>query len=165
MSATKNATVSTPGQVIKRAMDEKGLSRTELTRILGSSGRVSDLLNDKREPSLREIKMLREILGIKADDLIPTPEAAVIDEPDWAKFPLAEMAKRGWIDSVERRKESAKEQLSKLAERTGALSGFMGNIVYRRNVIQGSRQSDPYNMLARVMGVRLMAQNVDAQPL
>lgn len=56
---------------ISKAMDEKGITRKDLMVHFKSRGRISSLLTGKRAPSKNEIAMLRYLLGISADELIP----------------------------------------------------------------------------------------------
>lgn len=59
-----------PIEAIKFRLDQLGLKRSELQRILGSRSRASEALSGKRKLSLRMIRKLREDLGIPADILI-----------------------------------------------------------------------------------------------
>lgn len=58
-------------RIIRTAMERLGVSQSELAKYLKSRGTASDLLTGKRSPSKREIAILRELLGISADILIP----------------------------------------------------------------------------------------------
>lgn len=50
---------------------EIGVSQSDLAKYLKSRGRASELVTGKRYPSKAEIAILRELLGISADMLIP----------------------------------------------------------------------------------------------
>ncbi|WP_423774353.1 helix-turn-helix domain-containing protein [Bilophila wadsworthia] len=52
-------------------MGHLGVSQSELAKYLKSRGRTSELLTGKRCPSKAEIAILRELLGLSADILIP----------------------------------------------------------------------------------------------
>lgn len=58
-------------RIIRTAMGHLGVSQSELAKYLKSRGTASDLLTGKRCPSKREIAILRELLGLSADILIP----------------------------------------------------------------------------------------------
>lgn len=162
-STQNEATARTPGQAIAEAMAEHDISRTELAKLLGSRGRISDLLNDKREPTLREVKILRELLHVSADDLIP-PLSSENDETDWTKFPIKEMAKRGWIASdVPRKQAEAKKAILDLAVRAGCADGRMEGAAFRES-LASSRHSDPLALRAWLLGTRLLAQRMKAAP-
>jgi HTH-type transcriptional regulator/antitoxin HigA len=59
-----------PVEAIKYMMEEKGLERKDLIRIIGNKSRVSDLLNKKRELSKKMIKALHKHLGIPYEILM-----------------------------------------------------------------------------------------------
>ena len=51
-------------------MDQHGLSRADMVPLLGTSSRVSEVLNGKRQLSLTMVRRLRERFNISADLLI-----------------------------------------------------------------------------------------------
>jgi HTH-type transcriptional regulator/antitoxin HigA len=57
-------------QAIEFYMDQHGVTRTNLAKILGSKSRVSELLSGKRTPSVRMMKILHRELGIPAEVLL-----------------------------------------------------------------------------------------------
>ncbi len=57
-------------QAIEFYMDQQGISRSALAKILGSKSRVSELLSGKRTPSVRMMKILHRELGVPADVLL-----------------------------------------------------------------------------------------------
>jgi len=59
-----------PIEAIKFRMEQMGLKRSELQRILGSRSRASEILSGKRKLSLNMIRRLNEKLGISAETLI-----------------------------------------------------------------------------------------------
>lgn len=58
-------------RLIRTAMGHLGVSQSELAKYLKSRGRISELLTGKRCPSKAEIAILRELLGLSANILIP----------------------------------------------------------------------------------------------
>jgi len=52
-------------------MDQHGLTRADLIPLLGTAGRVSEVLTGKRELSMTMVRKLRERFHIPADLLIP----------------------------------------------------------------------------------------------
>jgi HTH-type transcriptional regulator/antitoxin HigA len=66
-----------PIEAIRFRMEQQGLTRKDLERILGSRVRVSEILNRKRGLSIAMIRRLNEALGIPTDVLIrPTKHDA-----------------------------------------------------------------------------------------
>lgn len=59
-----------PIEAILHQMESQGLSRRDLEPLLGSRGRVSEILNRKRPLSIEMIRNLQTGLGISADVLI-----------------------------------------------------------------------------------------------
>jgi len=59
-----------PVAAIRFRMEQAGLTRVDLTRILGSRSRVSEILNRRRPLTLAMIRRLRQALGISADVLV-----------------------------------------------------------------------------------------------
>ncbi|RCK41413.1 type II toxin-antitoxin system HigA family antitoxin [Thalassospira profundimaris] len=58
-------------------MEQNGLERAELGKLLGSRSRASEFLNHKTSLSLTQIRKLNEVWGIPADVLIqPVRESA-----------------------------------------------------------------------------------------
>ena len=61
---------SNPIEAIKFRMDQQGLTPRDLEPFIGSSGRVSEVLNGKRRLSLAMIKRLHEGLNIPYESLL-----------------------------------------------------------------------------------------------
>lgn len=59
-----------PIAAIEFMMEQRGLTRADLEPIIGSSGRVSEVLNRRRALSVSMIRRLSEALGIPAEILI-----------------------------------------------------------------------------------------------
>lgn len=57
-------------QAVEFYMDQHGLTRTDLAKMLGGKSRVSELLSGKRTPSVRMMKVLHRELGIPAELLL-----------------------------------------------------------------------------------------------
>jgi len=59
-----------PVEAIKYYMESRGLERKDLEPFIGTSGRVSEILNHKRPLTLNMIRRLNRGLGIPAEALI-----------------------------------------------------------------------------------------------
>jgi HTH-type transcriptional regulator/antitoxin HigA len=59
-----------PIEAIKLRMQQRGLSRSDLEKVLGSKSRVSEVLNRKRPLTIEMIRRLHGKLGIPAESLI-----------------------------------------------------------------------------------------------
>jgi HTH-type transcriptional regulator/antitoxin HigA len=60
----------TPIEAIKFRMEQMGWTNKDLAGILGGRNRVSEILNRKRDLSLRMIRMLNKKMGVPAESLI-----------------------------------------------------------------------------------------------
>ncbi|MDE0460883.1 MAG: hypothetical protein OXH93_00655, partial [Caldilineaceae bacterium] len=101
----KHYPVDKPSAVdaIEFRMDQAGLTRRDLIPLIGSRQKVSDVLKGKRDITISMARALHKHLGIPADILLQEPGAAfdsTFDEIDPARFPLKEMAKRGWFSDL-----------------------------------------------------------------
>ena len=65
----------TPIEAIRFRMDQMGLEARDLEPLIGSSGRVSEVLNGRRNLTIRMIRKLHEALKIPAEVLIRDPGA------------------------------------------------------------------------------------------
>ena len=97
-------------------MEQQGLTRNDLIPIIGSKGRVSEILNRKRDLSLSMIRKLHSELGIPAEVLLqkramPVPALAHVE---WQRFPVNEMVKRRWFPNFEGKAKDALEQAEEL---------------------------------------------------
>lgn len=147
----------TPAEFIRNAMTRLGITQANLAKHLGSRGRVSELLTGKRTPSINEIKVLRALLGISADRLIPSGDTTVATQAEtFPRYPVAEMFKRGWLEAAPRAKEKIQELINALCERVAVPSMCFQGTAFRRNV-DTHVKSDPAALHAWLLGARLTA--------
>ena len=86
-----------PVEAIKFRMEQQGLTQKDMKPYFGSDSKTSEILNGKRTLSLLMIRKLHEGLDIPAEVLIQERGGSLpgTNGLEWAKFPLAEMKKRG----------------------------------------------------------------------
>lgn len=65
-----------PIEAIKFRMEQQGLTRRDLEQIIGTRTRIAEVLNRKRGLSIGMIRRLHERLGIPAEILIRSRDAA-----------------------------------------------------------------------------------------
>ena len=135
---------------IEFRMDQAGLTRRDLIPLIGSRQKVSDILTGKRDITISMARALHKHLGIPADALLQEPGAAfdsVFDEIDPRRFPLKEMAKRGWIPQLPDLFERAEEVINAMLKEAGGSQAAAP--LYRKN---GHRRinakTDPYALKA-----------------
>jgi HTH-type transcriptional regulator/antitoxin HigA len=90
-----------PIEAIRFRLHEKGLKQADLIPLIGTSGRVSEILSRKRPLTVSMIRALSQGLGISADVLVGAGEFEGKQEGvDWSKFPVREILSRGWLGDV-----------------------------------------------------------------
>lgn len=105
-----------PIDAILFRMEEKGLKRADLVPYFGTSSRVSEVLGRKRPLTVQMIRALSLGLGLSADTLIGLTTTETTERKgdiDWSKFPIREMAKRGWLESFATKSKTAVEDVVK----------------------------------------------------
>lgn len=147
-----------PIDAIKFRMHEKNLKQADLIPYFGTSSRVSEVLNGKRNLTVDMIKNLSLGLGISVETLIGLNESDLYssstdDNFDWKKFPLKEMLKRGWVNIIEKGNSSIVENSVKHYIEQAGLS--FGTASFRRS-LSGEAESVTskyalYAWLARII--------------
>jgi HTH-type transcriptional regulator/antitoxin HigA len=137
-----------PIAAIRFRMEQSGLTPRDLIPLLGSRAKVSEVLSGKRSLTLQMMRALYEHLGIPAEVLLRQPGAVLPETPEeteWSKFPLAEMAKLGWIKKSCNFKDYAEEVMRDLMERAGGMD-VLPTALYRKN--DGARRNAKMNPYA-----------------
>ncbi len=113
-----------PIDAIKFRMEQLRLVQKDMIPYIGTKSKVSEVLNGKRPLTLAMMRSLNKILGISAEVLLKEPGADFpdkIQDLEWSKFPLIEMAKRDWIPMPDDIKEKAEELMRDFIEQAGGL--------------------------------------------
>lgn len=147
-----------PIDAIKFRMKEKNLKQADLIPYFGTSSRVSEVLNGKRNLTVEMIKNLSIGLGISAETLIGLNDSDLYKSSDktnfdWKKFPLKEMLKRGWMNVVDTNNSNIVENSVKHYIEQAGLS--FGAAAFRRS-LSGEAESVTskhalYAWLARII--------------
>lgn len=134
-----------PLEAIKFRMDQAGLRQRDLVPYIGSSAKVSEVLNGIRPLTITMMKALHRELGIPADvflgmnaDQGPGPEI------DAGRLPWTEMYKRGWISNFEGSLREAKLNASALLEKVfhPTAARCLEPALYRRSIRSKSPMDD-----------------------
>jgi HTH-type transcriptional regulator/antitoxin HigA len=113
-----------PIDAIKFRMEQIGLVQKDMVPYIGTKSKVSEVLNGKRPLTLSMMRSLNKNLGISAEVLLKEPGADFpnqIQEMEWSRFPLLEMAKRNWIPQSDDIREKAEELIRDFIEQAGGL--------------------------------------------
>lgn len=88
-----------PVDAITYRLNELNLKQKDFADIIGSKSRASEVLSRKRPLTIEMIRSIHDRLRIPAEVLIGYPkDNATKDDIEWSKFPIKEMAKRGWFE-------------------------------------------------------------------
>ena len=150
-----------PIEAIKFRMDQLGLTRKDMVPYIGTKSKVSEILNGKRPLTLAMMRSLNKNLGISAEVLLKEPGAGFpneMQELEWHRFPVVEMAKRCWIPKVDDVKEKAEELMRGFIAQAGGPE--MVSLAFFRQG-KGARYNskmDPYALTAWCIRVLTLAR-------
>ena len=148
-----------PISAIKFRMDQAGLTQRDLIPYIGSRSKVSEVLSGKRDLTLSMARALHQNLGIPADVLLQKPGAefdSTLEEIDPRRYPLKEMAKRGWIDQIPDLTDRAEELIRDLIKRAGGKQVAAAPLYRKNGHRRLNAKADPYALRAwcwRVLGL------------
>jgi HTH-type transcriptional regulator/antitoxin HigA len=156
---SKNVPMGFPNPVaaIQFRMEQAGLSARDLVPFIGTRAKVSEVLSGKRQITLPMARALHEHLGIPSDVLLKGSDPADEPEIDWAKFPIMEMMKRGWIPRISKAVNHAEEIVRGLIQRAGRTSAAAA-LLYRKNdSARANAKTDPFALNAWCLQVLALA--------
>jgi HTH-type transcriptional regulator/antitoxin HigA len=142
----------TPVEAIRFRMEQAGLEPRDLEPYIGSRGKVSEVLSGKQQLTLPMIRALHKHLGIPADVLVG--DTALAGGPvetvslDWHRFPINEMAKRGWVRSVASAKVKAADLIGELIASAGGMKAVPMPLCRRNDAMRQNAKTDTYALLA-----------------
>ncbi len=87
-----------PISALRFRMEQMGMNQTDLIPYIGSRSKVSDILNGKRQLTLKMIRSLHAGLSIPIEALVSVEQESFINESsdiDWDKFPIRDMYNTG----------------------------------------------------------------------
>jgi HTH-type transcriptional regulator/antitoxin HigA len=138
-------------EAIRFRMEQAGLSARELIPFIGSRAKVSEVLSGKRPLTMQMARALHANLGIPADVLLQQPGAELpnaLDGVDWKRFPLVEMAKRGWIEKRRNLLDHAEDIMRDLIRRAGGEHALPAALYRKNDGARTNAKTDPYALKA-----------------
>ena len=150
-----------PIAAIKFRMEQLGLTQKDMVPYIGTKSKVSEVLNGKRPLALSMMRSLNKNLGISAEVMLKEPGAGFPEEMqdlEWQRFPVVEMAKRCWLPKVDDIKEKAEELMRGFIAQAGGLK-MIPTACFRQS--KGARYNskmDPYALSAWCIRVLALAQ-------
>lgn len=154
-----------PLEAIKFCMDQLGLTQKDMVPYIGPKSKVSEVLNGKRPLSLTMMRSLNKNLGISAEVLLNEPGAYFPDgmqNLEWDKFPVVEIAKRCWVPKVKDPKENAEELMRRFIIQAGGVETVPFTLFRQGRVARYNSKMDPYALTAWCIRVIALAR---ANPL
>jgi HTH-type transcriptional regulator/antitoxin HigA len=140
-----------PLAAVQFRMEQEGLSPRDLIPFMGSRAKVSEVLSGKRALTMQMARALHANLGIPADVLLQQPGGelpSALEGVEWERFPLADMATRGWITGRRNLPNHAKEIMSDLIRRAGG-EHVLPVVLFRKNDhARLNAKTDPYALKA-----------------
>lgn len=153
-----------PIAAIRFRMEQAGLKQQDLAPYIGSRSKVSEILAGKRPLSLKMIRALHRQLGIPAEVLLREPGGKIPEElPNfqWERFPLKEMARRGWITAKQQTAAKLKDQAEDHVRhflRPLAACGMKPGLLRPRQHVRSGSAMDEYALLAWCVRVITIAR-------
>ena len=124
-----------PLAAIEFRMEQGNLRPRDLIPFIGNRAKVSEVLSGKRTITMPMARALHQHLGIPAEVLLREPDVD-LDDPladlNWSRFPVKDMAKRGWIPAGRNLVKRAEAIMRGLIDRAGGLD-VAGAALYRKN--------------------------------
>ncbi|MDR3692747.1 MAG: hypothetical protein P4L46_25425 [Fimbriimonas sp.] len=148
---------------IKFRMDQAGLTRRDLEPYIGSSGKVSEVLSGKQPLTLKMIRALHRHLGIPSEVLLGSPDSQLADDglaEDADKYPLREMAAKGWFDGFGDVKGRPEEAIRWLSARAGVAPGKLAAYCRKNDEVRQNAKMDSYAFQAWCLQVFARAAEV-----
>ena len=164
MYEEKQFSIQTPDPIaaIKFRLDQLGIGQKGLIPFIGSRSKVSEILNGKKSISLAMMRALHRGLGIPAEVLLQEPGAnfpSDLPQIEWGRFPLKEMAQKGWVPDSPDFKSKAEEYIRSMIDQAGGFK-TVSPILFRKG--KRARQNDKmdrYALAAWCLKVLALARN------
>lgn len=162
-SSTGVTEFNDPVEAIKFYMAKYDLKQRDLVPMIGSRSKVSEVLSGARTLTMPMARALHRHLGIPAEALLKEPAVYTGDtdqEVDWRRFPLSEMAKRGWIEKRPNLRDHAEELVAELMNKAGRAQATA--VLYRKtDQNRANAKTDPYALKAWCWQVMAQANKRD----
>lgn len=150
-----------PIAAIKFRMEQLGLTQKDMVPYIGTKSKVSELLNGKRSLTLTMMRSLNQNLGISAEVLLREPGGGFPDDMqdmEWNKFPVVEMAKRCWLPKVDDLKGKAEELMRGFIAQAGGMDAASGAFFRQAKGARYNSKMDPYALTAWCIRVLSLAR-------
>ena len=150
-----------PVVAIKFRMEQLGMTQKDMVPYIGTKSKVSEVLNGKRSLTLAMMRSLNKNLGISAEVLLKAPGAGFPDgmqDLEWNKYPVVEMAKRCWLPKVDDMKEKAEELMRGLIAKAGGMKAASAAFFRQTKGARYNSKMDPYALTAWCLRVLCLSR-------
>ncbi len=151
-----------PVSAIKFRMEQLGLSQQDLVAFIGSRSKVSEILNKKRNLTLSMMRSLNKGLGISPDILLQEPDAFFPEDGtqiEYEKFPVKEMAKRGWIPGIPDVVNHSEEIIKELIKNAGGRKSVECCLFRQSKSARENAKNDSHALIAWCLKVLEIANS------
>lgn len=150
-----------PIEAIRFRMEQQGLSQRDLVPYIGSRSKVSEVLARKRPLTLQMIRALNKGLGIPAEALLQDDTATLLEDTDieWERFPVREMAARGWIEASAGQLRDAESVMRRFLAPVGGAPARATAFYKRTRHVRSGRSMDRYALTAWTLRVVIRGLN------
>jgi HTH-type transcriptional regulator/antitoxin HigA len=138
-------------EALRFRMEQAGLLPRDLIPFIGSRAKVSEVLSGKRSLTMQMARALHAGLGIPADVLLQQPDGEfpnALEGIDWKRFPLAEMARRHWIEKRRNLLDHAEEIMRDLIRRAGGEHALPAALFKKNDGTRTNAKTDLYALKA-----------------
>lgn len=153
-------TPPSPADAIKFRMEQAGKSPRDLVPIFGNLAKTTEVLKGKRDLTMKMIRALHENLGVHPETL--TPDGKGLPEMpagiDFDRSPVAEMAKRGWIDKAKNLKDRAEEIMRELADCAGGWDALPKALFRQGKGARANEKTDQHALRAWCLHILCQAR-------
>src|SRR6266550_9017529 len=137
--------VPEPLEAIRFRMEQQNLKQRDLVPYIGSPSKVSEVLSGKRPLTLSMMRSLHSHLRIPASVLLHggNSEDETDEEIDWERFPVKEMAARGWFNGSSLKREKPERLHRSFFSLIGSPMKIAA-LLKRTDTTRSARSLDPY---------------------
>jgi HTH-type transcriptional regulator / antitoxin HigA len=138
-----------PIEAIRFRMEQQGLKQRDLVPFIGSASKVSEVLSGKRPLTLSMMRSLHSHLGIPATVLLyeSVAEEESNDGIEWDRFPVQEMAARGWFNGGSLKRDKPERLLRAFFARIGSPMQVAA-LLKRTDTTRSARSLNSYSLAA-----------------
>ncbi len=147
-----------PIDAILFRMEQQDLDPKDLVPYIGSRSKVSEVLSRKRPLTVSMMRSLQKGLGIPAKVLLKEPEVAGDVELSWDRFPMREMARRGYFAEKSLKHIDPAAALEAFFKPVGSPTVFLGHL--KKSNYRVARQMDKHALIAWSSFVYKTASNI-----